>query len=204
MLGYLGLPARLLGSLARAVARRELDHEDARPEVAVSFVYAESISPVPTGREPTRRVVSEGDETSAVGTGVGSAYALPTPITRSLPPHPASVTEARTALAPLEVALTPDGFHTLSLLVSELVSNSVLHGAGDGANGIELEVRASAQKVRAVVVDAGPAFAPFSRPGPDDQEGGWGLHLVEALSRRWGVDRDGVTRVWFELEGVTL
>jgi hypothetical protein len=29
-------------------------------------------------------------------------------------------------------------------------------------------------------------------------EGGWGLHMVETLSRRWGV-REGSTHVWFEL-----
>jgi hypothetical protein len=30
--------------------------------------------------------------------------------------------------------------------------------------------------------------------------GGWGLHLVETLSRRWGV-REGSTHLWFELAG---
>jgi hypothetical protein len=29
--------------------------------------------------------------------------------------------------------------------------------------------------------------------------GGFGLNLVEMLSRAWGVDRDGSTRVWVEM-----
>jgi hypothetical protein len=30
--------------------------------------------------------------------------------------------------------------------------------------------------------------------------GGFGLHVVEMLSRRWGVNRAGGTRVWAELD----
>jgi hypothetical protein len=38
----------------------------------------------------------------------------------------------------------------------------------------------------------------MARDKPATDAGGWGLHLVETLSRRWGV-REGSTHVWFEL-----
>jgi hypothetical protein len=36
---------------------------------------------------------------------------------------------------------------------------------------------------------------------PDDLErtGGWGFLLVDQLTESWGVERDGLTRVWFEM-----
>jgi hypothetical protein len=30
--------------------------------------------------------------------------------------------------------------------------------------------------------------------------GGWGLFLVEKLADRWGVARNSLTRVWFEID----
>jgi len=39
---------------------------------------------------------------------------------------------------------------------------------------------------------------PVARDKPKTDVGGWGLHLVESLSDRWGV-HDGSTHVWFEL-----
>jgi signal transduction histidine kinase len=82
------------------------------------------------------------------------------------------------------------------LLISEVVSNAVKHGDGpvvrvllDGVQGGEL---------RCEVTDEGHGFVPKARDKPSTAEGGWGLHLVETLSRRWGV-REGSTHVWFEL-----
>ena len=43
-----------------------------------------------------------------------------------------------------------------------------------------------------------PGLPARSRRAPDP-EGGFGLHLVDALAHRWGVTREGFTRVWVEL-----
>ena len=54
--------------------------------------------------------------------------------------------------------------------------------------------------MRVEVCDQGPGFE-LSEPAPDPaRPSGWGLYLVRELSDRWGIDRDGQTRVWFELD----
>jgi anti-sigma regulatory factor (Ser/Thr protein kinase) len=83
------------------------------------------------------------------------------------------------------------------LLVSELVTNSVTH-AGQPA-GAPLQIRASADKgvVRIEVEDGGHGAVRLRDPDPG--RGGLGLHLVDTLAARWGVDRERGTHVWFEL-----
>jgi anti-sigma regulatory factor (Ser/Thr protein kinase) len=83
----------------------------------------------------------------------------------------------------------------LQLLVSELVTNGVVHGrtARDRSIMLELLINSS---LRCSVVDFGPGFA---RRAARNADGGWGLRLVERLADRWGVNRSGQgTRVWFE------
>lgn len=89
-------------------------------------------------------------------------------------------------------ALPPDARRSALLLVSELVSNAVLHGKGR----ILLSIAMSGARCRIEVSDEGGG-RPQQRadPGP---EGGWGLRLVAALAASWGVD-DGRTAIWFEL-----
>lgn len=95
--------------------------------------------------------------------------------------------------------LTPSGCHTLVLLVSELVSNAVLHSSGPAAAPILLTAGMVKDAVQVTVTDAGEGFAPHPcRPGT--ARGGYGLYLVDKSARTWGVDRvTGGTRVWFEL-----
>jgi anti-sigma regulatory factor (Ser/Thr protein kinase) len=87
----------------------------------------------------------------------------------------------------------------LLLLTCELVNNSVLHGKAGEADMIEIELSRTDTGVRAEVRDLGPGFAPMERSKDLDEPGGWGLVLVESIAKRWGVERDSGTRVWFEL-----
>jgi anti-sigma regulatory factor (Ser/Thr protein kinase) len=83
------------------------------------------------------------------------------------------------------------------VMVSELVTNSVLHGGAGQEDLIELSLAWSPERLRIEVLDRGPGFgASLADP---DREGGWGLQLVERLSDRWGVTRTEATIVWFEL-----
>jgi anti-sigma regulatory factor (Ser/Thr protein kinase) len=105
-------------------------------------------------------------------------------------------TVARHALEGLASELDEQTLEDARLLVTELVTNSVRHGRGDHVRLI-LDRRAP-DRLRCEVVDDGHGFLPIARPADSTQEGGWGLHLVERLSRDWGV-REGSTHVWFEL-----
>ena len=54
--------------------------------------------------------------------------------------------------------------------------------------------------MRVEVSDGGGGFEPHARTRPRDEPGGWGLHLVDSLADRWGVETGRRTRVWFEIE----
>lgn len=106
---------------------------------------------------------------------------------------------ARAWLRDITGTLPNDTEGTLTLLVSELVTNAVRHGAAGDDELIELELQPLDGGVNVSVSDPGPGFSPSMRDAPLDEPGGWGLVLVDQLSERWGVVRDGRTRVWFEL-----
>lgn len=88
----------------------------------------------------------------------------------------------------------------LLLLVSEVVSNAVVHaGAPDGSK-IGLTVSARAGTVRVEVRDRGAGTRGLRPRSPSvEAEGGLGLYLVEQLAGSWGAQADGGMRVWFEL-----
>jgi anti-sigma regulatory factor (Ser/Thr protein kinase) len=87
---------------------------------------------------------------------------------------------------------------TLVLLVSEIVSNAVLHSSGPPDTPIVLTTSVTENAVRVTVTDTGDGFVPQQRK-PEVTQGGYGLYILEKSARRWGVDRVGGTRVWFEL-----
>ena len=79
-----------------------------------------------------------------------------------------------------------------ALMVSELVTNALVHGTGT----ISLRIDVEQGSVRVEVSDQGEvALAPSPTPGA---HGGWGLRIVEQLADDWGV-LDGSTKVWFRL-----
>jgi anti-sigma regulatory factor (Ser/Thr protein kinase) len=89
---------------------------------------------------------------------------------------------------------------TLLLLTCELVNNAVRHGGAGEDQVIELELSSlDASRVRVQVSDPGVGFEHTPRDAPLDEEGGWGLVLIESMAENWGFDRDTGTRVWFEL-----
>jgi anti-sigma regulatory factor (Ser/Thr protein kinase) len=124
----------------------------------------------------------------------------PPTVAARLPCESASVAEARQVLAPLEPAVDEETIQTLKLLVTELVSNSVRHSEASCEDEIELSIEASDDRVRVEVADGGPGFEPRPRDDDHDQASGWGLHLVECLSDRWGTECRDRMAVWFELD----
>lgn len=111
----------------------------------------------------------------------------------------APATARRRVKAALEGRVEPGTLEQLELLVSELVTNVVRHARSEAGDCLSLELYLRGDDVRVEVADcAGREFD--AAPAPDPERGrGYGLFLVENLSRDWGVEQDGGTRVWFEL-----
>ncbi|MCU1400039.1 MAG: response regulator receiver [Acidimicrobiales bacterium] len=99
---------------------------------------------------------------------------------------------ARALLADADLSMADD----VALLVSELVSNAVVHASSRP----RLEVRIGRSQVRVEVRDESPEQA-LPRTPDLETPGGRGLLLIETLASRWGTDRDvDAKRVWFEID----
>lgn len=87
---------------------------------------------------------------------------------------------------------------TAELLISELVTNAVLHGP-TAAPTVALHCSIAGATLQVEIADDGVGFVPGARSEPFDGGSGWGLRVVERLADAWGVDEGKPTRVWFEL-----
>lgn len=101
---------------------------------------------------------------------------------------------ARRMLRRMHDEVGPEVMHTVTLLVSELVSNAVRHAS---AEFVDLRAAVTSSAVRVEVGDDGPGFEATPLPPEPGRTHGWGLYLVDELADRWGVDG---ARVWFELD----
>ena len=115
-----------------------------------------------------------------------------TPITDALPRDPGAPRRARALLREHAGVLDAERLDNAVLLISELVTNAVLHGTGE----IRLIIDIDGEDARFAVADEGNGTPSVTEtPGPD---GGWGLRLVGQLANRWGVLEER-TQVWFEV-----
>jgi anti-sigma regulatory factor (Ser/Thr protein kinase) len=91
------------------------------------------------------------------------------------------------------------------LVISELVTNAVLHGTCTARERIGLRVARRGGTMRIEVSDPGTGAGEEIRAGRLDVDGsmsGWGLPIVAELTHRWGVARaPDRTIVWCELDG---
>jgi anti-sigma regulatory factor (Ser/Thr protein kinase) len=113
-----------------------------------------------------------------------------------LQPAAGAPAEARAALDELRAWISARRHADLRLIVSELVSNSVIHGPGAPIR-LRLDIEDNGN-VRGEIEDegegpVGPGVSPISNGA-----GGYGLRIVDALTQRWGV-YEGSTHIWFEL-----
>ena len=125
-------------------------------------------------------------------------------VLRTFRPHPGAAAKARAALdASLDLfseCLDEERFEDLRLLTTELVSNSVRHGGPKQPEPIRVLVSVTDSSVRVQVVDTGAGFKERLTAIKPEDDGGWGLFMVEQLADRWGMHEDGKTTVWFELD----
>jgi anti-sigma regulatory factor (Ser/Thr protein kinase) len=116
---------------------------------------------------------------------------------------PAAIGAARRAIEKVADQESLPRVDDLRLLVSELVTNSVMHGRAGPDDLVRLNVACPNGCVRVEVCDEGPGWGASRRSTAlesDDPAGGWGLMLVGALADRWGFEDGDSTCVWFELE----
>ncbi|MDW5598493.1 ATP-binding protein [Conexibacter stalactiti] len=129
--------------------------------------------------------------------------ALPGGIAVTLAAGPDAPQHARHAAAEALAHWPQDRRDAALLIISELVTNAVRHGARREDDGIALVVRRRGQGTRIEVTDPralGGAVAE-STVDRDDKRSGWGLSIVAELTDRWGVERGtGRTCVWCEID----
>jgi anti-sigma regulatory factor (Ser/Thr protein kinase) len=123
---------------------------------------------------------------------LGSAWVLSV----DLPPEPSSATRARTLVREkLEVTCSRDTIDTIALLVTELVTNAILHAR----TPMLLTLETRPDHVRVCVEDAS-SERPAVQQYDSDAVTGRGLALVEQVASSWGVDTTPAGKVvWCEV-----
>ncbi len=116
----------------------------------------------------------------------------------SLSPHPSSVARARNFVAEaMQQWEVPEATEeSARLAISELVTNAIVHAR----THVVVRVRSEPDAVWVGVTDQDDTLAGAVTAAEPDGLGSRGLAIVEAVARRWGVDRQfsrpGKT-VWF-------
>ena len=119
----------------------------------------------------------------------------PTPETLVVPSVPRSVAEVRRFAVASCAESSTEICDTVALLVSEVATNALVHGAGD----VEVRVLQRDGRLRVEVSDGSPELPRPRAVGPD-AEGGRGLALVDALATDWGTATSATGKVvWFEV-----
>lgn len=120
----------------------------------------------------------------------------PTATELLLPPEPTSARGAREFVAErLAAAGYGTAAEVATLLVSELVTNAILHARSP----ICVRVRPHGRRVRVEVGDDSAAM-PVLRDRDVDSTTGRGTLLVDGLAAAWGVEPSEAGKVvWFEL-----
>jgi anti-sigma regulatory factor (Ser/Thr protein kinase) len=121
-------------------------------------------------------------------------------VVHRLTPEPASVPEARRLARELGQQLMADEqCGKLDMAVTEVVSNAVRHSGA--SEDVVLSLTAKDEYLCVRVTDGGSGLVPQPGAMATEPGAGFGLFLVEQLTRRWGMTReDDKTRVWFELD----
>ena len=107
---------------------------------------------------------------------------------------------ARRAVSGLASELTEDELWKLQLLMSELITNVVVHAGDMSPPRATATLWVSPDRLRGDVLDRGLGFRPRVEQPPADSPGGRGLLLVRELADDWGVVPGTGAWVWFELE----
>ncbi|RKN09622.1 ATP-binding protein [Streptomyces radicis] len=117
------------------------------------------------------------------------------------PRHRASVKVARSLARQVATEWGLDGLmHDLTTIVSELVTNAIVHGKTAQGREVVLTFDLSPLRLRVEVRDSSDGYPTRPAGGAsDDSETGRGLDVVEALTSKWGVTERVIGKiVWAE------
>jgi anti-sigma regulatory factor (Ser/Thr protein kinase) len=112
--------------------------------------------------------------------------------------HPQAASSARRFITDFcnAAGLPSEICQTAALLVSELVTNALLHGRTSAT----MEIHRPADRLRVAVRDDNPVLPPIGDHPDLDAESGRGLTIVSVLADEWGIELVGEGKaVWFEL-----
>jgi anti-sigma regulatory factor (Ser/Thr protein kinase) len=103
---------------------------------------------------------------------------------RQFPNSVDSVTAARRFVTESLSDLTPETLDLLTLMVSELATNCVIHAT----TGFRVTLNRNRYDIRIEVTDTGAGTATMQTPSPQAPHGR-GLRIVDSLAHNWGVTR---------------
>jgi anti-sigma regulatory factor (Ser/Thr protein kinase) len=115
-----------------------------------------------------------------------------------LPFTPEAVPRARSVVRDLASGMWAQAIEDAELMVSEIVTNAVLHGAPT----LRITVAVEDDELMVRVADGGGTWATTAGPTAPDAPSGRGLQIVDLLSTDWGVDVRPTSRgktVWFSV-----
>jgi anti-sigma regulatory factor (Ser/Thr protein kinase) len=197
---YLGVPlqlstGRVYGTLCCASERpnHELGERDVEFMRVLARLLADTIEHPPPLKA---QLDGDGPEVQLESDGKVARLALWVVAT------PRAAPAARRAIDCLGDWVPQGRMSDLQLVVAELVSNSVRHAGLDASSALSIEIVVEPAMLRGEIADPGSGLDLATVPGPTPGEpGGWGLHIVDQLTDRWGADRSpgGGASVWFEL-----
>ncbi len=144
-------------------------------------------SPIPGPSLTPGRSVTASPSPSRSASPNPSRSPLRAPLLRVLPGRPESVSEAR-ELARQVLGDANPATETAMLLLSELVTNSVMHSkSGEPGGSITVALCEGREGILIQVCDGGGPSEPHLSAMPGNSaEHGYGLLLVDALADRWG------------------
>jgi serine/threonine-protein kinase RsbW len=142
--------------------------------------------------------VGQGRQGSGVETsgGVPPTAARPS-VDLHLDHEPGAAILARAAVRDLlaDQATTEELRHDAALVVYELVSNAVSHGAPRADGRVALSCEVVDDELVVVVTDGGSGSEPAVGDLDEEADRGRGLAIVQALTRTWSVDHSHGTAV---------
>jgi anti-sigma regulatory factor (Ser/Thr protein kinase) len=117
-----------------------------------------------------------------------------------LPPDHDAPRSGRAAVGVVLSGLSEDVAERTRLLVSELLTNCLQHGALRERDGIGLLIDVDKRRIRVEVSDPGRRLHTAPKERWLLEHAGFGVRALAQLADRWGIDRGRRTVAWFEID----